>query len=168
MQYLGSIHWLQVTSVKPTTVNAGSCHDGLSLDMSNMSLDVDCPIDSDHDTAETAEFCADYNNFFIITHCSHIIMQTTSSVVVSCSYSNCVKTNGSCFKPRITLDSIRGMDKQVKLLYEIVVIPLSAPDAFKSRGMSIIQPQIATTTCFVVPAQVLICPEDYCFMESRG
>ena len=93
VQYLGSIHWLQVTSVKPTTANTGSCHDGLSLDMSNMSLDVDCSTDSvetSHDTPETAEYSAD-NNFFIITHCSHITIQTTLSDVVSCSYANCVR-----------------------------------------------------------------------------
>jgi len=41
------------------------------------------------------------------------------------------------------------MDKQVKLLYEIVVIPLSAPDAFKSRGMLVIKLQTAAT-CFCV------------------
>ena len=142
VQYLGSTHWLQVTSVKLSTASTGSCHDtSLSLDMSNMSLDVDCSMDSvdiSRDTIPTAKCLAGYD-FFIITHHSHIIMQTMfSSDVVSCTHDNHVGTSGLCSKPRITLDSIRGMDKQVKLLYEIVVIPLSAPDAFRSRGMSII------------------------------
>ena len=95
-QYLGT-HWLQVISVKPTTANAGSCHDALSLDMSNMSLNADCLTDSIEiscDTAETAEFSTDYSNFFIIMHCSQIIVQTTPSGVVSCSYRNCIRLVG--------------------------------------------------------------------------
>lgn len=79
------------------TANAASCHDALSLDMSNMSLNVDCSTDSietSHDTAEAAEFSANYSNFFIITHCSQIIIQTTPSGVVSCSYRNCIRLVG--------------------------------------------------------------------------
>ena len=56
----------------------------------------------------------------------------------------------------------------MKLLYEIVAIPLSAPDAFKSRGMSIVQPQIATTTCFVVPATGIDLPRGLLLYGVKG
>lgn len=124
--------------MRPLATNASGCHDSLSLDMSNMSLDVDRSSDSvvvDAESSCDAVQSTDYN-FFIITLRSHVIIRTVSSDVVCCSWREHVTISRLFLQPRITLDSIKGMDKQVKLLYEIVVIPLSTPDSFKSRGMS--------------------------------
>lgn len=170
MQYLGSIHWFKIVMLKHSMTSNGGCHDSLSLDMSSMSLDVDCSTDdvavdteSGHDDTQTTNSSVS-SDFFTITLHSNVIIRTQSHDIVSCNHGKCVVISVLIFQPRITLDVIRGMDKHVKLLHEIVVIPLTAPDAFKRRGMSGIWPHIITT-CFVVPTQALICLKEYCFME---
>ena len=170
MQYLGSVHWFKVTSLKPLATSIGGFQDNsLSFDMSNMSLDVDCSADGMVESeiicavAQSTD-CSTDCKFFIVAQHSHVVIRTLSLDMVSCSYGKCIAISRLFYQPRITLDSIKGMDKQVKLLHEVVVIPLSAPDLFKSRGMLSVQPQ-TTTTCFAVLAQALICLEEYCFME---
>lgn len=152
MQYLGNIHWFQVTSLKPSTT---SHHDSLLIDMSNMSLDVDCStdsvevdgamVDTKNDVAHMPAVCSTNCNFFIVTLQSHVIIQTCSSNLVSCSIVITLIIIVLIYQPRIMLDAIKGMDQQVKLMYEIVVIPLGAPDAFRSRGMQSIRPRVTTT-----------------------
>ena len=127
--------------MRSSPTNAGVSQDSLSLDMSNMSLDVDCSADGlvEFETINAAPQNTDCSidcNFFIITQHSHVVIRTLSSDGASCCHGKCVIISRLFLQPRITLDSIKGMDKQVTLLYEIVVIPLSAPDSFKSRGMS--------------------------------
>lgn len=95
VQYLGNIHWFQVTSLKPLTT---SHHDSLLIDMSNMSLDVDCStdsvevdgamVDTKNDVAHMTAVCSTNCNFFVVTLQSHMIIQTCSSNLVSCSNSN--------------------------------------------------------------------------------
>lgn len=89
VQYFGNVYWFLVTSVKPLMTSTHGCHDSLSLDMSNMSLDVDCSTDgaavdteSIHDIAQTTDSSNDCN-FFIITQRSRLIIQTPSSDVAS-------------------------------------------------------------------------------------
>lgn len=145
VQYMGNVQWFRVKSLKPSTTSIGGYHDSLLFDMSNMSLDVDCPTDSivvDTNTScdgtqITGGCSTDYSDFFLVTLRTGIVIQggVSSSNVVGCSYGKGIVFSILFLQCEITLDSITGMNKQVKLLREIVVIPLNAPGAFKNRGM---------------------------------
>lgn len=95
VQYMGNIHWFQVESLKSSTTSASGYHDSLTIDMSNMSLDVDTSTDSimvdhvivdntnsDHNGVQSTDSSTNCN-FFIITLQSQVIIQTLSCKVVS-------------------------------------------------------------------------------------
>ncbi|XP_065912262.1 ATPase family gene 2 protein homolog A-like isoform X2 [Dysidea avara] len=111
VEYMGHVSWFKVTSLVP----AGGCHDSLVADLSNLSLNSEMEEEAAADNVQTT--CDVDSSFFIVTLRSQVVIQRMHP------------------RSAVSLDSIRGMEKQVKILNEIVLLPLSAPDAFKKKSI---------------------------------